>query len=441
MIRYLLLLLLPSMLYAQEQLNYHLRDARPNADVQRQVTSAFRQLTNGEEVVFDLLLKKEKRQLSLQQQASLARARSTMLVEYCDDVMQLTPNQVMVTTVPFSCSNNPASASNASYRQFATASSGISQLVLTKSDDLFLYTGVTDSLPQDDAQVFTLDPNQSALVIGRNGTHVIFREHAFRLDEDSVCDLVTLKLWEFYTPEQIVMGGMTTHADRAILETAGMVHMEAWCGDRRLELARSITLKIPADRLDGRMQVFYGEKKHGLENWKAQGKLPVGFQRTGDLVRDEFADQVLVAEGAGKDQGGFESEVMESVNDCYVLKSTRLDFINCDRFVDEPDPVDLLVNLDKSDKVVARIVFADLKGVMPGYYFDNSHTQVKFSGIPKGKSAVVVVYSILPDHRVQWGVQPVTVGTDREVTDLAMKTTNVEELRTFLRSIRWDASQ
>jgi hypothetical protein len=68
-------------------------------------------------------------------------------------------------------------------------------------------------------------------------------------------------------------------------------------------------------------------------------------------------------------------------------------FINCDRFYDFAVKTDLIVSADSDVKMSYRLVFEDIKSVLPGYEYAPEGS-MKFSNLPKGKQAIVIAYSI-----------------------------------------------
>jgi hypothetical protein len=82
--------------------------------------------------------------------------------------------------------------------------------------------------------------------------------------------------------------------------------------------------------------------------------------------------------------------------DAYLLKSSELGWINCDRFYDAAQVTDMIVQVDTALRPSVRLVFDDINSVLAGNY-DARSGQVRFSGIPVGQKVRVVGYSIVND--------------------------------------------
>lgn len=76
-------------------------------------------------------------------------------------------------------------------------------------------------------------------ILGEQGTVVVIPPNAFDVPENTI---VQFNLREFYALEDIIKVGLNTNSDRGMLETAGMVHLEAFAGGEELELKKPIDL-------------------------------------------------------------------------------------------------------------------------------------------------------------------------------------------------------
>jgi hypothetical protein len=108
------------------------------------------------------------------------------------------------------------------------------------------------------AQVFTVHPGRDTLLLGAQGTQVLVPAHAWDLP-DSTAE-VHLALREFYTPADIILAGLSTHAGPQLLETGGMVHLAAIANGQPVRLlpGRPVLLRLPARLAQPGMQLFEG---------------------------------------------------------------------------------------------------------------------------------------------------------------------------------------
>jgi TonB family protein len=63
-----------------------------------------------------------------------------------------------------------------------------------------------------------------------------------------------------------------------MLESGGMIYLEAWEGNQELELAKEIVLKFPTKNYKEGMEVFQGVMKNNIVNWKEIIKKEVSLE-------------------------------------------------------------------------------------------------------------------------------------------------------------------
>ncbi len=120
-------------------------------------------------------------------------------------------------------------------------------------------------------QFFTVDASKGGTVTGKDGTKLAIPGNAF-VDASGkpVNGNVTVTIKEALSMTDIVLGGLTTTSNGKILESGGMIHVEASVNGEPLAMAptKEIMVTIPtADRLDG-MQLFTGDVKDDKTiNW------------------------------------------------------------------------------------------------------------------------------------------------------------------------------
>ncbi|MCB0395210.1 MAG: hypothetical protein KDD36_01070 [Flavobacteriales bacterium] len=440
----LLILLLPVIAYAQELPLPYLQ-----APLTDEVKSAMQQIIASgnlkETITIPLLSIKEIRKLNIGQQAELSRHRALLIRDYCVEELQFNPYDINIAVTPFQCENTAKrggqTITTAQYQSF-TNQQGISQLVLNKTGNLFDYSGScipVDTLPYEE---FTVSNEEEQVIITRQGVRVIFPVHAFRL-KSTDCYEVTLRIKEFLTTEDIIRSQLTTHSGTQLLETGGMISIEATCNNKNIALLKPITIKIPTTGQSKDMDLFRGHQAQDLINWTKDAGTKVYRQPIGSLVTDEPTTNVLVTTNVNEegflDEDVWEGEgesAFESEMDYFVMKTTKLGLINCDIFLDVPEPRELLVRTDSTNMIV-RLVFKDIRSILPGYYFDNNRRDIKLSGIPNGMQATLLVFADKGKGQVRWAAQPITIGTDRIVENMAYAVSSKEEWGNYLKSLQW----
>jgi hypothetical protein len=73
----------------------------------------------------------------------------------------------------------------------------------------------------------------------------------------------------------------------------------------------------------------------------------------------------------------------------YIFNSAKLDWLNCDRFVDDPAPkVEMTLNIDDPIGLMVKLVYKDYKSVIPPKRIDKTY---HFRDIPSGKDVTLLV--------------------------------------------------
>jgi hypothetical protein len=114
--------------------------------------------------------------------------------------------------------------------------------------------------------------------------------------------------------------------------------------------------------------------------------------------------------------------------DAYLLSTEELGWINCDRFTEEEQLTNVIVQVDPKSNPSLRMVFNDINSVMAGYYI--SGDQVQFSGVPVGKQTTIVGYSVM-DGKAHMGKIPSTIKANAEFK-LTMQPTTKQKMEAEL---------
>lgn len=136
--------------------------------------------------------------------------------------------------------------------------------------------GLMRELGEGTVQHFTIDPAVDQLIQGANGTSLFVPANAI-VDEGgrSVSGPVTVQLTEALEYEAMAAHGLSTRAGDRLLETSGMMKVEAFDGnDRTLQLAPGATMvaSLPPDVRNDQMQLFTSATG---SDWTATGQSPM----------------------------------------------------------------------------------------------------------------------------------------------------------------------
>ncbi len=134
---------------------------------------------------------------------------------------------------------------------------------------------ILTQLKAEKHQVFTLKANKKNVIKANEGTIITIPPNAFEYKNGSnepVRD-VTIDLKEAYTFGDMILLNLSTTSDGKMLETGGMIHIEASSNGQELKIkdGKSYNIKMPTTAAQSDMQLFIGEQNSvdNSVNWKA----------------------------------------------------------------------------------------------------------------------------------------------------------------------------
>lgn len=135
-------------------------------------------------------------------------------------------------------------------------------------------------------QTLSIQLDQEQTLRAAGGTRLIVPAHAFVFDDGtSPQTAVELRIQEAYDPSDFILHNLTTTSGGQILQTGGMVCIEATSGGRALQLAdgMSLTVSLPTGgKFDPEMELFYAQNTTNGVDWVPAGQ---NFQPTARIGR------------------------------------------------------------------------------------------------------------------------------------------------------------
>lgn len=379
-----------------------------------QIDSAWDALKKGNRVRLYVLDKNEDK-MEDERRFVLSQARCSTMMEYITR-KDISVVSYAVSIDPFDKKKKSAmsEASNAGYRNM-TNRKGIYSIILYKEGFEPIHFTGSDSmaLRWKNCQEFRGDPSATINITGAEGTVIKIQANSLvYMDGKPVnCKQVDICLREYYSKSDMIAAGLTTHSYKRMLVSGGMIHITATCEGQKLRLlsGKPMDVKFPTNGMkkEKGMRTFYGRHQDALTNW-----LP-SIREEGNEIKEDPVKYVDEETGETFDYEG-ESEDEYSKADYYFMQSSRLGWINCDRFYDVPDKTDLYVKSDTAVKPSVRLVFRDINSVMPGYYYSADKT-VKFDDVPKGQTVTAVAVAVKGD-KYFYGSEEVVIGKEREIS-------------------------
>jgi hypothetical protein len=115
----------------------------------------------------------------------------------------------------------------------------------------------------------------------------------------------------------------------------------------------------------------------------------------------------------------------------YEFEVTNLGWINCDRFIEISDKVDLEIELKSFSQPIGYIVFSDINSVMEILFDEKGKATPK--SLPKGFTSDLIVIDKIKDN-FMWTKQNLKIGTENKLT-LETRKITADELKGELKKL------
>lgn len=407
--------------------------------VKAEIDSSWDMMKRGSLAEFKLLSKEELKKLPDDHKHKLSAMRADSVITYLQR-KRIHPRYMSLNINYFEKSREPqCSSSNAQYRQFVRNRKGETSVILEKDEYVRKYYHRSDSLlVSSTCNTYLINAGEDSWVYGAQGTVIKFPANCFAGNYTQPGDKIEILLCEYYTIEDLLLSGLTTSSAEQIIETGGTIFLRARYNGKDLNVKSDqfISIFFPSEeKLKNNMQTFEGKHREGLVDWKLNKSGKVRKVRAGDNLDEEVQDTTgyFDEEMFYENEEGYYAEV-----DGYLMKTNRMGYINCDRFIDEPVKTDLIVKCEsgkatEENKMCYRLVFADIKSIMSGYEY-SPEGKMKFSNLPKGREAVVLAFEIPKKGIPKFAYQKVKLGSVYEV-DLNPEPISLDQLKVELANL------
>ena len=161
------------------------------------------------------------------------------------------------------------------------------------------------------SESFKIDNSRDTIIKCKKGTKIYIPSHSFVLKEGKnlSTNRVDFRVTEYYSPAEMIEANLTTKSDDRILETGGMLHIEAFSGGRKLALKedKKLGLKFKDISFKDSMKLFSGKISNNQINWELEDEK----QQTKPLVTSDYYIRV---EDMPEFQGGGISKFKEFIH-------------------------------------------------------------------------------------------------------------------------------
>lgn len=337
-----------------------------------------------------------------------------------------------------------------------------------KSDREELYI-TTDNLTAE--QVFKINPEKDTVLIGKKGTQIKLKANSFINEDGSEPKSeITILLKEFYTIEDFINNKLSTLThDGRILNSSGMIYIEAKENNKTLELKEENPMKLAFPRIQksNTANLFSGQKdENDIVKWSLLEPvyndtlvnrlervltLSYGADCTimtynfivgldtipyNDNISSEFKEllknEIVETTAYFSDCEGCDSTVPiynpESIK-YYSFETSSLGYINCDFFINEKLH-NLTVSTDQSNSEI-YLVLENLNSLLYPWFLDDSKNEFTFS-LPDNLSATVLVYSKQGED-FYYGLKKINSGASN--INIKQEKTSIEKLRKRIKNL------
>lgn len=268
---------------------------------------------------------------------------------------------------------------------------------------------IIQSKLKEKTQVFHINPTQDNVITCKGGTKVFIPKNAF---ETLYGYSAEIRVDECLKKSEFLAHGLCTQTNMGeLIESRGMINIEAVQYNRKLELRDDVEIQIlfKDRKLNDNTQTFYGVENTNKITWEPRkdtfdfGDEKVWERYRGDKLINKGTIQYVEKDGdiykVYKSQNTLgETQVDELVVsgrkkfDKLAIKSSRMNWINCDRFINKGIPLaNLEVYLDSSCYgIQVSLVLDEYASIMsPAQQMDG---RITFKNVPVNASYTVVAF-------------------------------------------------
>lgn len=158
-----------------------------------------------------------------------------------------------------------------------------SAIIDQKSIDTSLYTKETKrfnplyTVSKKNPETHRINTQRDTIIICKEGTKLKIKANSFTYAGTDQLATGTIKLeaTEYYQLSDILLANLTTTSNGQLLETGGMLFLEARSGEQLLELNKDIAIEIPTENKKDDMLLFTGQETNQGINWLLDNALEV----------------------------------------------------------------------------------------------------------------------------------------------------------------------
>lgn len=338
------------------------------------------------------------------------------------------------------------------------------------STDIFTKVYSRDNLP---VQTFRIDTERDTLLKSQAGTTIrIFKNTFVNSNGENVIGSVEIEFKEALTTFDMVLANLTTTTDGKMLQTGGMIYINATSNGQQLAIAENMAIGVilPTDKVVEGMQLFDGVEDSLGINWKnptpiindllandsviaqadtlplkvVNGKVVVDSAR---LVISELEfdngqnfepieinqEQIFIQEVQPIEKGN--NYFIQDYNTSYIFTVKKLGWANIDRLFSDPrtKEIEFITKIENhSDFKTIYVTMVTEKMFLPGYQMKNetfsfTHFDSEKPKLPVGASATIMATAYKND-KPYFSIKKITI-SDKQTVSLKLTETTLDGLK------------
>lgn len=336
------------------------------------------------------------------------------------------------------------------------ASRNLSVNTQSKTDSIITDTlGIKQVLAQlsKKPQSFSFDASEDKTIVGKEGTKITIAANSLVSEKTGkpVSGKVCLKLTEYYKISDMLIANLSTTSDGKLLETGGMINVEAYANGEKLKLKDGAAADVvfPTRKKDDEMKLFNGViGKNGVINWKILVKKDVE-RKTEDEVLEDIEPIIIINKRNIKDikvqnNVGVTSYVptkkeAKEFSDT-VFSSLKLGWLNSDRFICRDKQLITFIIKEKLPlESEVLIVCKNFQGVFNsisfeggrfGFSDENAYT---FKLIPSNEPVTIIIFKKVDG--INYIAIKDALTTEEGVSGFVFKSFKITELKKLLQGL------
>jgi hypothetical protein len=338
--------------------------------------------------------------------------------------------------------------------------------------DLFTKVYTTDNLQ---LQAFKIDSDRDTILKSQAGTTIRILKNTFiKSNGQSADGAIEIEFKEALTTIDMVLANLTTTTDGKMLQTGGMIYINATSNGQQLAIAENkvIGVAMPSDTIIADMQLFEGEVDSLGINWKnpkqlintlfdndlvieeadtihlkaVNGKVVIDSARPTiselefdnrlniETIEVEFnQEQLIIQEVQSLEKGSNYFIVDYHTN--YIFTIKKLGWANIDRLLDDPrtKEIEFITKIENhSDFNTIYVTMVTEQMFLPGYQMRNetfsfTHSDSEKPRLPIGASATIMATAYKND-KPYFSIKKTTI-SDKLTISLKLTETTLDSLK------------